>query len=125
MGRFRNAHGEQHVGCCPTSKAVPVQFRTDTILAVRDYATNLQPQIKWAARFCFAEAGRFSNSPDLASQSRQDHRINGFPARLSSTSIVPGLDLLEVPISAFIGTFGIGAKYEDVPFAENLGCATC
>jgi hypothetical protein len=40
-------------------KAVPVQFRTGIILAARDYGTNLQLQIKWAARFCFAEAGRF------------------------------------------------------------------
>jgi hypothetical protein len=29
------------------------------------------------------------------------------------------------PISAFIGTFRIGAKYEDVPLAEDLGCGTC
>ena len=33
--------------------------------------------------------------------------------------------LLQGPISAFIGTFRIGAKYEDVPFAEDLGCGTC
>ena len=32
--------------------------------------------------------------------------------------------LLQGPISAFIGTFRIGAKYEDVPIAENLGCGT-
>jgi hypothetical protein len=33
MGRFRNAQWAQHVGCCPASRAVPVHFRTDTILA--------------------------------------------------------------------------------------------
>ena len=31
---------------------------------------------------------------------------------------------LQGPISAFIGTFRIGAKYEDVPFAVNLGFGT-
>lgn len=33
--------------------------------------------------------------------------------------------LLQRPISAFVGTMGIGTEYEDVPFAENLGCSTC
>ena len=28
---------------------------------------------------------------------------------------------LQGPISAFIGTFRIGTKYEDVPFAVDLG----
>jgi hypothetical protein len=32
--------------------------------------------------------------------------------------------LLQGPISAFVGTIGIVRKYEDLPFAENLGCAT-
>ena len=32
--------------------------------------------------------------------------------------------LLQGPISAFVGTIGIGTKYEDVRFAENLGCGT-
>jgi hypothetical protein len=33
--------------------------------------------------------------------------------------------LLQGPISPFVGTFGIGAKYEDVPFAEDLDAGTC
>lgn len=33
--------------------------------------------------------------------------------------------LLQGQISPFVGTFGIGAKYEDVPFAEDLDAGTC
>jgi hypothetical protein len=33
--------------------------------------------------------------------------------------------LLQGPISAFVGAFVVGTKYEDVPFAENLGSGTC
>jgi hypothetical protein len=33
--------------------------------------------------------------------------------------------LLQGPISPFVGTFGIGAKYEDVAFAEDLDAGTC
>jgi hypothetical protein len=33
--------------------------------------------------------------------------------------------LLQGPISAFVGAFGVGTKYEDVSFAENLGSGTC
>ena len=32
--------------------------------------------------------------------------------------------LLQGPISTFVGTTGIGTKYEDVPFAVNLGFGT-
>jgi hypothetical protein len=67
-----------------------------------------------AARFCFAEAGRFFSSP------------------CPGVTIPPGLPnlalsefLLQGPISTFVGTTGIGTKYEDVPFAENFGCGTC
>ena len=51
----------------------------------------------------------------------------GFPSTLGVPWAGPALGefLLQGPISAFIGAFGIGTKYEDVPFAENLGCATC
>jgi hypothetical protein len=33
--------------------------------------------------------------------------------------------LLQDPISASIGTIGIGTKHEDVPFAEDLDAGTC
>ena len=33
--------------------------------------------------------------------------------------------LLRGPIRAFVGAFGVGTKYEDVPFAENLDSGTC
>jgi hypothetical protein len=33
--------------------------------------------------------------------------------------------LLQGPISAFVGAFRIGTKYEDVTFAEDLDAGTC
>ena len=33
--------------------------------------------------------------------------------------------LLQGPISAFVGTSGIGANFENVPLAEDLGSGTC
>jgi hypothetical protein len=33
--------------------------------------------------------------------------------------------LLQGPIRAFVGAFGIATKYEDVLFAENFGSGTC
>jgi hypothetical protein len=74
-----------------------------------------------AARFCFAEAGRFLIPLPWCHN----------PARLteSRTALWIGTALseflLQGPISAFVGAFGVGTKYEDVPFAENLGSGTC
>jgi hypothetical protein len=73
------------------------------------------------ACFCFAEAGRF-----LIPLSRCHN-----PARLTESWAVTWVGtalsefLLQGPISAFVGAFGVGTKYEDVPFAENLGPVTC
>ena len=33
--------------------------------------------------------------------------------------------LLHGPISAFVGTIGIGTNVEDIPLVENLGFGTC
>ena len=70
--------------------------------------------------FKVAEAGRFFNSPVQASQSRQDHRI--LDDALGQTALSELF--LQGPISAFIGTLGIATEYEDIPFAEKLGCGT-
>jgi hypothetical protein len=76
----------------------------------------------WAARFCFAEAGRFFNSLAWCHN----------PARLTESWTVLCVRtalsefLLQRPISAFVGAFGVGTKYKkDVPFAENLNSGTC
>ena len=47
------------------------------------------------------------------------------PSVLGHSGTASSEFFLQGPISAFIGTFRIGAKYEDVPFAEDLGCSTC
>jgi hypothetical protein len=47
---------------------------------------------------------------------------------LSCAAMPAGLyagSLFQGPISAFVGTIGVGTKYEDVPFAENLASGTC
>ena len=33
--------------------------------------------------------------------------------------------LLQGPISAFVGTTGIGTSFEDIPLVEDLGSGTC
>jgi len=73
-----------------------------------------------AARFCFAEAGRFFNSPYVTIPPGLSDLARCFGAELHLSQF-----FLQGPISAFVGTTGIGTKYEDVPFAENLGCGTC
>jgi hypothetical protein len=50
---------------------------------------------------------------------RREIQAEGIGVRTALSELFP-----EGPISAFIGTFRIGAKYEDVPFAVNLGFGT-
>jgi hypothetical protein len=33
--------------------------------------------------------------------------------------------LFQGPISAFVGTTGIGTSFEDIPLVEDLGSGTC
>jgi hypothetical protein len=100
---------------------VSVQSRTDTILAVRDYRTNFQPQQGACGPFLFRGSGPLFDSLYWCHN----------PARLTESWTVLWIGtalsefLLQGPISAFVGAFVVGTKYEDVPFAENLGSGTC